>query len=363
MADSFNLEKTLSRGVEEIVKGILKASMQNPKGSAFLARYVLASRKSAELRRRAEAAGEHIPPFLIASVTTRCNLRCAGCYARASGALCEHEENGLLSDGEWRALFEEAAGMGVGFILLAGGEPLMRRGVLKEAGGVKSILFPVFTNATLIDQGYAALFGRYRNLIPVLSIEGGEAETDARRGAGVYRRLTESVKLLKENGILFGASVTVTKANILRVTGDEFLLGLREQGFKAVVYVDYVPVEVEPVALAPEDKERAYLSDRLAAIREEFSGMLFIAFPGDEAASGGCLAAGRGFFHINAHGGAEPCPFSPFSDVSVRDVPLRQALKSRLFTRLREGSLLTEDHAGGCVLFEKRDQVQRLLQG
>ncbi len=362
MAEAFNLDQYLTRGVEDIVRGILKASLHNPKGSAFLARYALASRRAGELRRRAEEAGEHIPPFLIASITTRCNLRCAGCYARANDACCDREE-GLLSDGEWRAIFEEAAGMGVGFILLAGGEPLMRRGVLEEAGGVKDILFPVFTNATLIDEKYAALFCKYRNLIPVLSIEGGEAETDARRGTGVYRRLTQSVKLLKENGILFGASVTVTKANIRNVTSDAFLQDLRAQGFKAVVYVDYVPVEGESDALAPEDEERAYLSERLARIREEFSGLLFIAFPGDEAASGGCLAAGRGFFHINARGGAEPCPFSPYSDVSVRDVTLRQALKSPLFSRLREGNLLTEDHAGGCVLFEKRDQVQRLLMG
>jgi MoaA/NifB/PqqE/SkfB family radical SAM enzyme len=233
--------------------------------------------------------------------------------------------------------------------------------LLEEAGGVQDILFPVFTNATLIDETYAGLFGRYRNLILVLSIEGGEAETDARRGAGVYRRLTQSVKRLKEHGILFGASVTVTKANIRNVTGDAFLRDLCAQGFKAVIYVDYVPVEGENDALAPEDEERAYLSEHLARIRDDFSGLLFIAFPGDEAASGGCLAAGRGFFHINARGGAEPCPFSPFSDVSVREVSLRQALKSPLFTRLREGNLLTEDHAGGCVLFEKRDQVQRLL--
>lgn len=362
MAEAFSLEEYLTHGVETIVGGILKASFRNPKGSAFLARYALASRRAGELRRRAEQAGEHIPPFLIASVTTRCNLRCAGCYARANGACCDREE-GLLSDGEWRAVFEEAAGMGVGFILLAGGEPLMRRGVLEEAGGVPDILFPIFTNATLIDEDFTGLFERYRNLIPVISIEGGEAETDARRGVGVYQRLTQSVKLLKENGILFGASVTVTKANIRNVTSDEFLMGLLEQGFKVVVYVDYVPVEGEASALAPEDEERVYLSDRLAHIREAFSGLLFIAFPGDEAASGGCLAAGRGFFHINARGGAEPCPFSPFSDVNVRDRPLRQVLKSPLFTRLREGDLLTDGHAGGCVLFEKRDQVQRLLMG
>lgn len=53
---------------------------------------------------------------------------------------------------------------------------------------------------------------------------------------------------------------------------------------------------------------------------------------GDEKSYGGCVAAGRGFFHINSHGGAEPCLFSPYSDINVRDTSLWEALKSKLFT-------------------------------
>jgi MoaA/NifB/PqqE/SkfB family radical SAM enzyme len=89
--------------------------------------------------------------------------------------------------------------------------------------------------------------------------------------------------------------------------------------------------------------------------------MVFISFPGDEKATGGCVAAGRGFFHINSHGGAEPCPFSPYSDVNVRDGGLKEAMNSPLFTALRSGDLLADDHKGGCVLYEKREQVQALL--
>lgn len=73
------------------------------------------------------------------------------------------------------------------------------------------------------------------------------------------------------------------------------------------------------------------------------------------------LAAGRGFFHINSHGGAEPCPFSPYSDVNVRNTSLKEALHSKLFGLLRDCDVLKDDHKGGCVLFEKRDQVQAFL--
>lgn len=89
--------------------------------------------------------------------------------------------------------------------------------------------------------------------------------------------------------------------------------------------------------------------------------MVFVSFPGDEKSSGGCLAAGRGFFHINAAGGAEPCPFSPYSDTSLKTMSLKEALNSPLFVRLREEGHLEREHIGGCVLFEQENEVRRLL--
>ena len=66
--------------------------------------------------------------------------------------------------------------------------------------------------------------------------------------------------------------------------------------------------------------------------------------------------------HIGPDGSAEPCPFSPYSDINVRDTSLREALRSRLFTSLRSGDILADDHAGGCVLYEKRAEVEALLK-
>ena len=96
-------------------------------------------------------------------------------------------------------------------------------------------------------------------------------------------------------------------------------------------------------------------------LREEYPEIVFISFPGDEKEAGGCIAAGRGFFHINSHGGAEPCPFSPYSDASVRNTSIREALNSPLFAALRQGDLMADDHVGGCALYERRDQVEALL--
>jgi MoaA/NifB/PqqE/SkfB family radical SAM enzyme len=107
-----------------------------------------------------------------------------------------------------------------------------------------------------------------------------------------------------------------------------------------------------------ENQKLAITQDRL---RIEYEDVIFLSFPGDEKYMGGCIAAGRGFFHINADGGAEPCPFSPFSDINLKDCTLLGAIESPLFKKIREGGLLLEDHSGGCVLFEKEAEIRKLM--
>lgn len=85
--------------------------------------------------------------------------------------------------------------------------------------------------------------------------------------------------------------------------------------------------------------------------------MIFLSFPFDEKG----LGAGRGFFHINSHGGAEPCPASSYSDINVKDTSIIDALNSRLSISLTDGGVLMDEHEGGCVLLEHKDDVVRLL--
>ncbi len=357
----FNLEEYLTSSVEGIVKGALRASLFNPKESIFMAKYALASKKASRLRHEAEKKGEHIPPFLIASIASNCNLHCAGCYSRAIETGDDGARTEQLNAESWGKVFREAAELGISFILLAGGEPLLRRDVIEEATAVPEILFPVFTNGTLLKDDYLGMFDKSRNLIPVLSIEGNRETTDKRRGHGVYQRLIDTMEDIDGRGILFGVSVTVTTRNLREVMSGEFIDDLRRRGCKLVIYVEYVPMVEVTRALAPGDEERAYMEERLLLLRSKYEDMVFISFPGDEKTSGGCLATGRGFFHINYHGGAEPCPFSPFSDANVKEVGVAGALHSRLFRTLRESGFLTEEHDGGCVLFRKEAQIRKLM--
>ena len=362
-AETFDLQDYLTKGVERVVAEAVRATLKNPRESVFMARFAAASRAASRRRMKAEESGSHVPPFLIASITSQCNLHCAGCYSRCNHSTVDSSPVRQLTAEEWLRIFGEAFDMGISFILLAGGEPLLRRDVIKAAGKTPDILFPIFTNGTYLDEEYLDLFDLKRNLMPVMSIEGEREITDARRGPGIYDILTANMDRMRERGLIFGVSVTVTTRNIREVTSPVFLKNLCDRGCRAVIFVEFVPVTEDSRDLAPGDEERGYLSGEIARLRQERPEMVYISFPGDEKSSGGCVAAGRGFFHINSHGGAEPCPFSPYSDINVRDTSLREALDSRLFRALRDNGHLKEDHAGGCVLYEKRDLVERILKG
>lgn len=363
MEKAFDIQEYMTKGVERVVSDAVRATLKNPREAAFMARFALASRSASRKRKALEKTGEHIPPFLIASITSKCNLHCAGCYSRCNHATTDAEPVSQLTGAQWLRIFEEADELGISFILLAGGEPMLRRDIIEAAGKKQNILFPIFTNGTFIDDRYLDLFDASRNLIPVISIEGGKETTDARRGEGVYEKLVAGMDAFYKRGLVFGASVTVTVQNLGEVTSNAFLDRLSARGCRAVVFVEFVPVTDESKELAPGEKEREYLKREIMRLRQEKPEMVYVSFPGDEKSSGGCVAAGRGFFHINSHGGAEPCPFSPYSDVNVKTGSLRDAIRSPLFKALQSGDILLDDHEGGCVLYEKRDQVEALLAG
>ncbi len=361
MEQQFNLQEYLTRGVERVVGNAIKATLKNPRESAFMLRFAVASRTASKKRLDAERRGQHIPAFLIASITSSCNLHCAGCFSRSSYATADCAPVEQLTADEWLAVFDEADRLGISFVLLMGGEPLLRRDVIEAAGKKPDILFPIFTNGVFMDESYFELFDRCRNLLPVMSIEGEKNATDMRRGAGVYDKLMANMDECHRKGLIFGVSVTVTTANIHDVSSGQFIKNLSDRGCKVVIYVEYVPVSEDSRTLAPGEEERDLLRSEIERLRVECSEMVFLSFPGDEKSSGGCIAAGRGFFHINSHGGAEPCPFSPYSDTNVKESSLCEAMNSRLFESLRNGEYLLEDHVGGCVLYDKRDQVEALL--
>lgn len=357
-----DLNQYMEQGIQVITRTAAKFYLNNKPGIRFLAGLLPALKKSGELRKRKEASGLHVPPFLIASITSSCNLHCSGCYARADGMCCDSEEtetNMLAS--EWETVFSQASQLGVSFILLAGGEPLLRPDVIEAAAAHKNMVFPVFTNGLLLQGSCLELFNENRNLIPVISAEGSGQRTDRRRGAGVAKQIEQRMANLKERGILFAVSITVTSENVHEVTDAKYLLELREKGCGVIFYIEYVPAETGTEELVLSSAQLSWLTEQTLRLKKRYQDMTILSFPGDEQFMGGCLAAGRGFFHISPSGCAEPCPFSPFSKMNVKRESLETILASAFFRQVREIEQCAQDHHGGCTLFLHEQKVKNLL--
>ena len=355
----------MSGSIRNIMATAYKNVLKNPREAKFVYKMQRLFAESEKRRHKVlDNEGIDVPPFLISSISTTCNLACKGCYARKNGIAADvgSEQKKMLSPDSWRKIFEEAARMGVCFSLIAGGEPLIHKNLLTEIATIKDMIFPVFTNGTLFGPTYLKFFDEHLNLIPIISLEGLEQETDERRGKGIYRKAVETMTMLSEKRLFFGVSITVTTENLTFVTSPSFIDTLCDFGCKIVFYVEYVPLEEGTEHLALDEQATALMEQTMGRLRTAYPTLIFLSFPGDEKALGGCLASGRGFFHIAPDGAAEPCPFSPFSDCNVAENGLLQALKSPLFNKLRDAHALGWEHTGGCTLYEHRDEVAALLR-
>ena len=360
-----SLQDYMSGSIRNIMTAAYRNVLSNPHEAKFAFRMQQTFIKSEKRRKTImDKEGLDVPPFLICSIATQCNLHCKGCYARSNGIANDMNDSTkpTLSAEQWLSIFSEAADLGVNFALLAGGEPMTRRDVLEAAAKVDKMIFPVFTNGTLIGPQYIEFLRKNFNIVPIISIEGSAEGTDERRGKGIYQRAMLSMDMLRSENLFFGTSITVTTENFRKVTSAEFLNGLQAKGCKLVFYVEYVPTEPGTEHLAFGDDEVAEMEELVEAARNRHEGMIFLSFPGDEKSVGGCLASGRGFFHIGPDGSAEPCPFSPFSDSNVLTLGVKGALQSPLFRKLRDMHALGWEHTGGCTLFEHREEVEALLK-
>ena len=92
--EPFDLQEYLTKGVEDIVRDAVRATLKDPRESAFMLKFAAASKAASRRRRELEDKGEHVPSFLIASITSKCNLHCAGCYSRCNHATVDAGRTG-----------------------------------------------------------------------------------------------------------------------------------------------------------------------------------------------------------------------------------------------------------------------------
>jgi MoaA/NifB/PqqE/SkfB family radical SAM enzyme len=347
----------LNQTIHTFFQETLKIISKNPAMTQWVLQTIRFQKKAAQLRAKYGKQALQVPPYMIISITNRCNLQCKGCYSRAQHRPVEKE----ISPDKLRSVITEAKDLGISFVFLAGGEPLMRPEILDISNDLPGVIFPLFTNGLLMTDAIIARLRHQKNVIPVISMEGLENQTDSRRGSGVYSSLQGTLEKLQHSGIFYGLSFTVSKSNFETLTDESFIHPLMNSGCRLFFFVEYIPVGEGTENMVISAEQRTKLAAILDSFKAKLPG-LFISFPGDEEAFGGCLSAGRGFIHISAEGDLEPCPFAPYSDSNLNDLSLKEALQSDLLSKIRQNHTELQETKGGCALWDKRDWVQSLVQ-
>ncbi|MGA2671826.1 MAG: radical SAM protein [Terracidiphilus sp.] len=329
-------------------------------GFLRLARTIGQSRR---VRARSLAGGVKVPPFLVLSVTSKCNLRCAGCYAGAVGTVTNAPAHPGLALGDWYGIVDEAVRLGVMAFMIAGGEPFLLPGIVNLFRDHPDRLFLVFTNGTALKPSDYQILKNCSNTVIVVSLEGDRDLTDLRRGRGVYEKALGSLDRLREAGVLTGIAVTVGSANIEYWTDPRNIDALIAHTGPLAMFIEQIPTSGCENGSLLTDEQRLRFRKTVVEYRDRATnGAFIIHSPGDEETLGGCVSAGRGFAHVNPSGDVTACPVSALATHNVKTSNLRDALASPLFAMIRENAHLLETEGHPCGLSAHAAELETMAK-
>ncbi|MBD3399085.1 MAG: radical SAM protein [Candidatus Coatesbacteria bacterium] len=293
--------------------------------------------------------------LLVLSITARCNLHCYGCWAAKYSKKSDDLDYEVLD----RLIGEAHNQMGVTLFVLTGGEPFMRKEEMyRLLEKYDKCFFIIYTNSLLITDEDADRLAELGNGAPMISIEGDKATTDARRSNG-YDKIISRMELLRDKGVLFGFSGTVTEKNAEYFGSDEFIKLMIDKGCMFGWLFHYIPIGAEPeleLILSPEKRDK--LRHDVYRMRNKYP--IFLAdFWNDGYIAHGCLAGGRQYLHVNNNGDIEPCVFAHFAVDNAYETTLTQALQHDFMKAIRgeipyDGNLLRP-----CMIIDHPEMLRR----
>lgn len=295
-------------------------------------------------------------PFqsLWISVTNHCNLRCKHCHL-SSGLPLENE----LTTEEICRLIQEAAELGASKLVITGGEPLLRKDILRilEYGSQNIEKVTFITNGVLITEKMAKKLKEVNITIQV-SLDGARQEThDFIRGEGSYKKTVSGLMNLVKAGVQPCISMTILKNNVNEIP--EMANLTKKLGIK---YLHFPILQI---------KGRAKENEALVALKNEelvaaMMKILEIPKPGDlqisiEKNVRGKIErmqrvdfceAGCSMVSVAADGKVYPCNglhVDEFYAGTIREQPLKDIWKeSEVFKRFRLFSLVDIPECRTC---------------
>jgi hypothetical protein len=104
-------------------------------------------------------------------------------------------------------------------------------------------------------------------------------------------------------------------------------------------------------------QQHTELRHRIYALRDRRP--IFLAdFWNDGPETGGCLAGGKCYLHVNSRGDVEPCVFVHLAVDNVRDKSLTEALQSPFFRAIREQIPYDGNEIRPCMIFDRPEVLR-----
>jgi radical SAM protein with 4Fe4S-binding SPASM domain len=252
----------------------------------------------------ARCAERHVPLQVALELTYRCNLHCTHCYID----IAEEDE---MSFTDWCVVLDQLKTAGTLYLLLTGGEILVRRDFLDIATYARrnGFFLALLTNCTLITPDLARAISGLKPFVLGTSLYGATVHSHelVTRVPGSFKKTLAGVQYLVNAGLRPTVQVTATKDNV-----NEFLqikelvesLGAWAR-FKAGMTPsktgDVFPFQLEPDIKALND----------------YGWQISMTQPECDSQPGLC-AAGRGICSISPRGDVFPCVMFPMKLGNLR---------------------------------------------
>ena len=260
---------------------------------------------------REKAAGQRIPLSGSLELTHRCNLNCVHCYLGPQSIHKKKTDKEMGTD-QILSVIDEITEAGCLFLLITGGEPLLRKDFSEIYSYAKrnGLLVTVFTNGTVIKEN---IIGLFKDLPPhevEISLYGATAGTYERitRGIGSFGKCISGIERLLEDGIRVRLKTMLMTLNTheffeIKKMAEQYGAKFRfDPAISPCLNGDRSPLEFR---VAPEDAVGKEFSDRTMIHRwEDYLGK-YAGQPESETLYN--CGAGINSFHIDPYGNLFPC--------------------------------------------------------
>ncbi len=257
-------------------------------------------------------------------LTDRCNINCVHCYIR------DNDEADGMSTEQACSYIDQLAEAGCLFLLITGGEPLLRDDFrdIYEHAKMAGLVVSLFTNATLVDESMAEFLADFLPHTIEISIYGATASVHDRvtRVDGSFEKTMRGFKLLKDRG------VDVSLKTILMTLNRDELEGMLD-----IAKVNGVKLRVDGAIFPRLDGGRGPLELRLSpkeVVEREFMipgraehWRAFVEKVGKLEPSESLYDCGAGMscFHVTSAGILKPCLMAPEPSFDLKEMAFSDA--------------------------------------